>query len=152
MLDLKKNRLDYGSLLMPPENYELTHAVATTYSLDLYTLLAIPVALFYSKVLDGSFEETRFDVLESIQKTAGILKVYCQKGKIKVPRKFNWLFAYVEDSICEITPPNHVSSFHPKVWILRFKKSQSITYRVIVLSRNLTFDRSWDLAFHIEGP
>lgn len=151
MLDFKKNRLDYGALLMPPERYELTHAVATTYSLDLYTLLAIPVALFYSKVLDGNFEENRFDVLESIQKTADILNIYCQKGKIKVPRKFNWLFAYIEDSIHEITPPDHVSSFHPKVWILRFKKAQEIKYRIIVLSRNLTFDRSWDLAFHVDG-
>jgi len=151
MLDFKRNRLDYGALLMPPERYELTHAVATTYSLDLYTLLAIPVALFYSKVLDGNFEENRFDVLESIQKTADILNIYCQKGKIKVPRKFNWLFAYIEDSIHEITPPEYDASFHPKVWILRFKKAREIQYRVIVLSRNLTFDRSWDLAFHADG-
>ena len=151
MLDFKKNRLDYGALLMPPERYELTHAVATTYSLDLYTLLAIPVALFYSKVLDGNFEENRLDVLESIQKTADILNIYCQKGKIKVPRKFNWLFAYIEDSIHEITPSKYDASFHPKVWILRFKKAQEIKYRIIVLSRNLTFDRSWDLAFHADG-
>ena len=151
MLDLKKNRIDYGTLLMPPEGYALTHAVATTYSLDLFTLLAIPVALFYSKVLDGNFQESRFDVLESIQQTANILTIYCQKGKIKVPRDFNWLFAFVEDSICEITPADFASSFHPKVWILRFKKSQEIKYRVMVLSRNLTFDRSWDLAFHLEG-
>ena len=151
MLDFKKDRLDYGTLLMPPEKHELTHAVATTYSLDLYTLLAIPVALFYSKVLDGSFEENRSEVLESIQNTADILNIYCQKGKIKVPRKFNWLFAYIEDSIHEITPPNYVSSFHPKIWLLRFKKAQEIKYRVIVLSRNLTFDRSWDLAFHADG-
>jgi len=151
MLDFKKNRLDYGTLLMPPEGYELTHAVATTYSLDLFTLLAIPVALFYSKVLDGSFEKNRIDVLESIQKTAGILNIYCQKGKIKVPKEFNWLFAFIENSIHQITPPDHVSSFHPKVWILRFKKAQEIKYRVIVLSRNLTFDRSWDLAFHVDG-
>ena len=151
MLDLKKNRLDYGTLLMPPEKYELTHAVATTYSLDLYTLLAIPVALFYSKILDGNFEEGRFDVLDSIQKTADILNIYCQKGKIKVPRKYNWLFAYIEDSITEITPPDHVSSFHPKIWVLRFKKGREIQYRILVLSRNLTFDRSWDLAFHIDG-
>lgn len=136
---------------MPPEKYELTHAVATTYSLDLYTLLAIPVALFYSKILDGNFEEGRFDVLDSIQKTADILNIYCQKGKIKVPRKYNWLFAYIEDSITEITPPDHVSSFHPKIWVLRFKKGREIQYRILVLSRNLTFDRSWDLAFHIDG-
>ena len=108
MLNLKKNRLDYGTLLMPPEGFSLTHAVATTYSLDLYTLLAIPVALFYSKIMDGQFEDQRFDVLESIQQTAGILNVYCQKGKIKVPQNFNWLFAYIEDSIHEITPGNHV--------------------------------------------
>jgi len=151
MLDPKKNRLDYGTLLMPPDRYELTHAVATTYSLDLFTLLAIPVALFYSKVLDGRFEDDRFDVLESIQKTAGILSIYCQKGKIKVPRKFNWLFAYLEDAICEIVPKDHVSSFHPKIWLLRFHKAQQVIYRLIVLSRNLTFDRSWDLAMQVDG-
>ena len=151
MLDLKKNRLDYGTLLMPPAKHTLTHAVTTTYSLDLYTLLAIPVALFYSKILDGNFEQDRYDVLDAIEKTAGILNIYCQKGKMKVPGKFNYLFAYLEDSITEIIPPNHVSSFHPKIWILRFKKAQEIKYRVIVLSRNLTFDRSWDLAFYVNG-
>jgi hypothetical protein len=151
MLDLKKNRLDYGTLLMPPDKYTLTHAVTTTYSLDLYTLLAIPVALFYSKMLDGNFEQGRYDVLDAIEKTADILNIYCQKGKMKVPGKFNCLFAYLEDSITEIIPPNHVSSFHPKIWILRFKKAQEIKYRVIVLSRNLTFDRSWDLAFYVNG-
>jgi len=151
LLDPKKNRLDYGTLLMPPDRYALTHAVATTYSLDLFTLLAIPVALFYSKVLDGRFEDDRFDVLESIQKTAGILSIYCQKGKIKVPRKFNWLFAYLEDAIHEVVPKDHVSSFHPKIWLLRFHKAQQVIYRLIVLSRNLTFDRSWDLAMHVDG-
>ena len=151
MLDLKKNRLDYGTLLMPPDKYTLSHAVTTTYSLDLYTLLAIPVALFYSKILDGNFEQGRYDLLDAIEKTADILNIYCQKGKMKVPGKFNYLFAYLEDSISEIIPPNHVSSFHPKIWILRFKKAQEIKYRVIVLSRNLTFDRSWDLAFYVNG-
>ncbi len=151
MLDFKKNRLDYGEILMPPKKYELTHAVVTTYSLDLYALLAIPLALFYSKVLDGSFEETRFDVLESIQKTADTLSIFCQKGKIKVPRKYNWLFTYIDDSIYQTIPPNHVSSFHPKIWVLRFKGPHGIRYRVIVLSRNLTFDRSWDVAFYVDG-
>ena len=96
MLDLKKNRLDYGTLLMPPAQYTLTHAVTTTYSLDLYTLIAIPVALFYSKILDGNFEHGRYDVLDAIEKTADILNIYCQKGKMKVPGKFNYLFAYLE--------------------------------------------------------
>ena len=46
MLDVKKDRLDYGELLMPPEGFQLSSGIATTYSLDLHTLLAIPVALF----------------------------------------------------------------------------------------------------------
>jgi len=90
-------------------------------------------------------------VLGAIEQTTNKLHIYCQKGKIKVPRKFNYLFAYLEDSITEITPPSYVSSFHPKVWVLRFEKRPTIKYRVIVLSRNLTFDRSWDLAFYFEG-
>ena len=151
MLDPKTNRLDYGTLLMPPAGYALTHAVATTYSLDLYTLLAIPVALFYAKVMDGRFEGTRFDVLEAIQKSAEVLDVYCQKGKIKVPDRFNWLFAYIEKSIHEVTPSNYLASFHPKVWLLRFQRGSDVRYRLMVLSRNLTFDRSWDLAFHVDG-
>ncbi|MBK8310939.1 MAG: hypothetical protein IPL04_08655 [Chitinophagaceae bacterium] len=36
--------------------------------------------------------------------------------------------------------------------MIRYKNnSKDIKYRVIVLSRNLTFDRSWDVAFQMEG-
>ena len=53
MLDYKKDRLDYGEMLIPPEGYTLTRAVAATYSLDLNTLLSIPIALFYAQTLEG---------------------------------------------------------------------------------------------------
>ena len=43
------------------------------------------------------------------------------------------------------------SSFHPKIWLLRFNKADKVRYRLMVLSRNLTFDRSWDLAFFLDG-
>lgn len=152
MLDVKKDRLDYGELLMPPEGFQLSSGIATTYSLDLHTLLAIPVALFYAKALEGDFTlENRFDVLDAIQKTEEVLKIYCQKGKIKVPRKYNYLFAFLEDAIVEITPQIAQASFHPKVWLLRFENNTDIRYRLIVLSRNLTFDRSWDLALVTDG-
>jgi len=49
MLDFRNDRLDYGRLLIPPEGYRLDRAIAATYSLDLNTLLSIPVALFYSQ-------------------------------------------------------------------------------------------------------
>ena len=93
MLDPKKNRLDYGTLLMPPEGFTLTHAVADYLFAGFVHFAGHTGGPFLCQgVLDGRFEDNRFDVLESIQKTADILTVYCQKGKIKVPGKFNWLF------------------------------------------------------------
>ncbi len=41
MLDVKKHRLDYGAMLIPPNGYRLAKAVAATYTLDLNTLLSI---------------------------------------------------------------------------------------------------------------
>ncbi|MCB0612269.1 MAG: phospholipase D family protein [Lewinellaceae bacterium] len=152
MLDVRQDRLDYGELLMPPSGFQLTRAIATTYSMDLHTLLAVPVALFYAKALEGDFVfEDRFDVLDAIQKTEEVLQAYCQKGKIQVPKKHNPLFAFLEDAIVEVEPESHLVSFHPKVWLLRFEKEEEVRYRAIVLSRNLTFDRSWDVALYMDG-
>ena len=43
-------------------------------------------------------------------------------------------------------------AFHPKVWVLRFLSENGASLlRVAVLSRNLTFDRSWDIALATEA-
>ena len=43
-------------------------------------------------------------------------------------------------------------SFHPKFWLIRYKNNDGeLMYRVIVLSRNLTFDRSWDITYFMDG-
>ncbi len=151
MFDLKKDRLNYGALISPPEGYELTKAIGTTYTLDLYALLAIPVALFYAKSMEGDFTLNRYDILEAIRKSAGKVDVFCQRGKIKVPTKYNNLLALMEDCVTEIQPPILHSSFHPKLWVLKFENGENTIYRLIVLSRNLTFDRSWDLSFYSDG-
>lgn len=43
VLNPKNNRLDYGSILEPPSNYELDFAIATTYSLDLDSLVGTSI-------------------------------------------------------------------------------------------------------------
>lgn len=152
MLNYQENRLDYGKLLNPPEGFKLDRAVATTYSLDLITLLSIPVALFYQKNLDGKITEDRMDIFDAIQKSADTITVYCQKGKIKVPSEYNRMLTFIEDSVIEILPDVNFKSFHPKIWVIRYKNTKKeILYRVLVLSRNLTFDRSYDIAFSLEG-
>ena len=152
MLNYQDNRLDYGKLLNPPEGFKLDRAVATTYSLDLVTLLSIPVALFYKKNLDGKITEDRMDIFDAIQKSSDTITVYCQKGKIKVPSEYNRMLTFIEDSVIEILPDVNFKSFHPKIWVIRYKNTKKeILYRVLVLSRNLTFDRSYDIAFSLEG-
>jgi hypothetical protein len=43
-------------------------------------------------------------------------------------------------------------SFHPKFWLIRYvDEKNNYLYRVVVLSRNLTFDRSWDVTFCMDG-
>ena len=85
MLNFRNDTLDYGQQLNPPPGYQLERAVCTTYSLDLLSLLAIPVALFYRRNLDDGASTDRMDILDAIQRSADKLVVYCQKGKIAVP-------------------------------------------------------------------
>ncbi|MBC7389680.1 MAG: phospholipase D family protein [Opitutaceae bacterium] len=152
MLHPKNDRIDYGEQLIPPEGYELTQAIGTSYSLDLEALMLVPVALFYAHHLDGNPDTPGYDMLEAITKAAEKITIFYQAGQLKVPRKYHPLIAYWEKGIQPVTMPNPVSSFHPKVWIIRYdSKTEPAIYRLLVTSRNLTFDRSWDVAFSTMG-
>jgi HKD family nuclease len=152
MLHPKNDRIDYGEQLIPPPGYELSYAIGTTYSLDLEALMVLPVALFYSQNLDASPSEVRNDMLDAITQAVSKIAVFCQNGKIKVPKKYHHLMAYWEKGIHEITMPDYVNSFHPKVWVIRFEmKEKPVIYRVIVTSRNLSYVHDWDVAFSTEG-
>ncbi len=154
MLDCKHDRLDYGELLRPPQGYRLDQAVATTYSADLGTLLALPIALLFSHTLEGDLSETRFQLLDAIKRFAKQVTIYHQKGQIHVPAKLSFLHAFLEDALVPVLPDDAFSAFHPKVWVIRYVSHEDTSaswFRVLVLSRNLTFDRSWDVAACIDG-
>lgn len=151
MLQPNKDRLDYGNLLMPTEGFQLDNAIATSYSLDLDALISIPVALYFAHSLDLNVKQDVVQVLDSIRRASDTVKVFCQKGQIKVPETQHRLYSFVEPCVVQV-PPTQQESFHPKVWVIRYKNNyKEIKYRVIILSRNLTFDRSWDVAFQMEG-
>lgn len=158
MLDLRNNYIDFGERLQPPLGYSIDYAVATTYSLDLHALLSIPLAMYYRQNLDSEISEGNFQVLDAIQNIQKHLKIYCQYGKIALPKSIsNSLYSFVEKCVVQVMPTNAFQSFHPKVWVLRFKKdtkdrrAPATIYRVIVMSRNLTFDNSYDIAFWMQG-
>ncbi|MDN3585015.1 phospholipase D family protein [Mucilaginibacter flavus] len=150
MLQPDKDRLDLGLLLSPPIGFQVDKAIATCYSLDLDALISIPIALCFSTTLEFNVTEHIVEILEAIRRTSESIKIYCQKGQIKVPQNQHRLYHFIEKCLVQV-PPKPERSFHPKVWIIRFKGENAIRYRIIVMSRNLTFDRSWDVVFQVEG-
>jgi len=141
-------------LLRPPEEYRLDVGIGTTYSLDLISLLIAPFA--FSSFDVGEPEDgpqaNSLDVLNGLHQYADRLTVFCQVGRIAIPRARYPQLAYLERTVvpCE---SRRGGAFHPKVWILRFEKSPGeVIYRLLCLTRNLTFDRSWDTALTLEGP
>jgi hypothetical protein len=156
MLDCRKNRLDYGQLLTPPSGYRLDRAIATAYSVDLGTLLSIPIALVHSQTLEGDPGGARLQLLEAIKRFSRQVKVYHQKGQLLLPAKLNWLYAWLEDALVPVLQNEPFSAFHPKMWLIRYVQQEDgaeepTRYRFISLSRNLTFDRSWDVAASLDG-
>lgn len=151
MFKTAEDRLDYGRILSPPAGYTCAYAVGTTYSLDLETLIGVPLSLFLSEDMDGTLAENPIYVLEGLRKSSDKLLVFCEGGQIKVPNKANLLFTLLEGSVYEVTAAANYS-FHPKMWLIKYLSENSGPfYRFIVLSRNLTFDRSWDIAVVLEG-
>jgi hypothetical protein len=139
--------------LRPPPGFELDSCLGTTYSLDLQALLTAPLAftLFEREDEQGSPNRDPLALLESLRRYAGRMHIFCQSGRIQVPKSQDLLFSYLEDSVIQVAPASD-GVFHPKIWILRYlDASDNILYRLLCLSRNLTFDRSWDTILCLEG-
>lgn len=155
-LDPRKARLDYGEALHPPHGYELDRALAATYSLDLATLLSIPTGLIYRQTLEEECPPSPIALLHAAKRFAGRVTVFHQAGQIHRSQKPPPVFAFLEECLVPVVPHNGFSSFHPKIWLVRFKPvdqgdPRPAVLRLIVLSRNITFDRSWDLAATMDG-
>ena len=153
MLNPRSDRLDYGQALMPPDRgYQLDYAVGTTYSLDLQAIMLLPVALYFSRVLDGVPDDTHLDVVEAVTSAAERITVVCQSGKVKVPETYHKLMAYWERSIKQVRMDSPYGSFHPKLWVVRYVKPRAAPhYRLLVSSRNLTYAHDWDVAYSSSG-
>jgi len=139
--------------LRPPDGYGLDRAIGTTFSLDLLALLRVPLA-FALLDWEGEQDHARLSplaLLEALRRHADHLVIFCQAGQIGIPR-YEPLYGYLENSVVEVASPAVESVFHPKVWALRFVAPRPpVLYRLLVLSRNLTFDRSWDTMLVLDG-
>ena len=140
--------------LRPPSGYALDRAIGTSFSLDLLALLAAPLAftLFNWEDKDGRTTADPLALLEALRRHANRIRLFCQAGEIKLPPAAQPLIAYLEGAVVEARAPREGGIFHPKVWVLRFTTDGgTVRYRVVCLSRNLTFDRSWDTVLVLDG-
>ena len=141
-------------LLRPPAGCQLDIAVGTTFSLDLLSALMLPLsfAFFDWEREDGQPAADPLALLEALRRYGDRLTVFCQAGQIHLPSKYPPLVTFLEPCIYEAQPRDEEGVFHPKIWALRFiSQDGAVRYRVLCLSRNLTFDRCWDTVVALDG-
>ena len=142
-------------LLRPPIGYRLDLAVLTTYTLDLEALLVLPLSVLAHP--DGGLDELLADPLrlhQAIREAGDRIHAFVDERGIAIPRNARPLYSMLESSVHPVRAPNG-GAFHAKVWVARFVASDGSSdpvVRVAILSRNLTFDRSWDIALTSEAP
>lgn len=153
MLELDTRMLLLDAL-RPPAGHRLDIAVGTTFTLDLAALLAVPLA---AAMRDGTRSDAgnegeaddrieALDLFETVRRLADRVVVFAQAGATSVPKRYRPLYACIENSVVPVRRPRRGRIFHPKLWALRFRRDDgAIHHRVVVLTRNLTFDRCWDV-------
>lgn len=144
-------RVNYHELLKPPPGYRVEFAIITSYSIDMAAVLLASLS-----ISGIDYEDTTnaisdpISLLKSIMDLKDRLVVFCQDTRMNATMENNLLWPFYSKVIVPVQTPKGVS-FHPKVWILKMRNSTGVLYRFICLSRNMTFDKSWDVAFSIEG-
>lgn len=151
MFDVANDRLSYGELLRPDVGYTLDFAVGTTYSLDLEALLGVPVSLGLLEDADAEQMRSPLYVLEAIRTSSDKIAIFCNAGGIKLPDKIQSVYSLLEESVFQVKLSRN-SNFHPKLWVLKYSNEAGKSYiKLLVLSRNLTFDSSIDLCVAMRG-
>ncbi|NYF96896.1 phospholipase D family protein [Janibacter cremeus] len=133
--------------LHAPSGFTIDHAVATTFTLDLTAAMLPPFA-----IADIGITGRRPDpitLLQALRHASDKVDIFCQAGSIGVPRSAD-LVAFLEPMVHQVVPTGGL--FHSKVWVMRFVADNAPPkYRLLVLSRNLTHDNTWDIAVRLDS-
>src|SRR5262245_6298980 len=83
--------------------YELSVALGTSYSLDLETLLTLPLAftIFDWQDQHGSPKADPLDLLHALRTYASCMCVFTQAGQVKIPRQNQVLYQNLEQAVVE---------------------------------------------------
>lgn len=151
----KKDRLSYVEVLRPPQGFQVSFVVGTTYSLDLNALIAVCLSLgLTDEIKMGSSQG--LDFLAALSTLKDKMLIFCDAAQLKScknPSLWNMLLDKIVIPVALKEVKNGIfPAFHPKTWLIKYENSIGEScYRFVVLSRNLTFDRSWDICLTMDG-
>ncbi len=153
------SRLTLINAIRPPAAFQLESAMAVTFTLNLSALLAAPAAFAIAgsgNTTTDAEVQTPVELVHALRANAGKLTVFAEAGMIGLPSAHR-AFAFLERAVVQVRPPRG-GIVHPKVWVLRYQASADLEevkkgdqrLRVIITSRNLTFDPSWDTVLRLD--
>lgn len=150
-----QSRIAFCSNLRPPEGYRFDVGVGTTYSLDFTRALTIPLNLaLYATDNCNEFASREIPIFEAIDILKNRLFIFVEPGQIKgKEQKYSRICSLLENFVVEIGAKNG-GSFHPKFWLLQYVSidgKQHKKFKLLITSRNLTLDRSWDTVLTLDG-
>lgn len=153
------NRLTLIDAMRPPAGFRLESAMAVTFTLNLQALLAAPAAFAIAGLGDSTSEpvgQRPVELIHALRTNAHKLTVFSEVGAIGLPPPSR-AFAFLERAVVPVQAPRG-GIVHPKVWVLRYEISddrveatkRDRVLRVLITSRNLTFDTSWDTVLRLD--
>ena len=153
------NRLTLIDAMRPPAGFRIESAMAVTFTLDLRALLAAPATFALTGpdgTVAGSDQLEPIELLHALRSHADKITVFSQVGHIALPPSRR-VFAFLEGAVVPVDAPLD-GIVHPKVWVLRYESREAPPdgqirqqrLRVLVASRNLTFDTSWDTVLRLD--
>jgi hypothetical protein len=156
---LPSNRLTLIDAMRPPAGFGLESAMAVTFTLNLSALLAAPAAFAIAGMRDTTANaggRTPVELIHALRAHAHKFTVFSEAGEIGLPQPSR-AFAFLERSVVPVRAPRG-GIVHPKVWVLRYQASAGLDgvsegdrrLRVLISSRNLTFDQSWDTVLRLD--
>ena len=138
----------YGDMLNSP-GYDVEFAVGLTYSLDLEALISVPISFGMLGDSEDFARQSPTCLLAAIRKSSDKIAVFCNPSSIKVPKDCRKVYSLLEKSVF---PVKQKGSFHPKLWAIQeINKKGHRRIKLVVLSRNLTFDDSLDIVVSLTG-
>ena len=153
------NRLTLIDAMRPPAGFRLESAMAVTFTLNLQALLAAPAAFAIAGPGDTTEEtggQRPVELIHALRTNAHKLTVFSEAGYISLPPASR-AFAFLERAVVPVQAPRG-GIVHPKAWVLRYEASSDLEeiakgdrlLRVLITSRNLTFDPSWDTVLRLD--